>query len=162
NLDAPIKLIWSRDDDTTSGYYRPLFAHHVAAALDWDGKPLAWAQTNVGQSLVEGTHFESAFLKDGVDRLSVEGAAEMTYAIPNIQVDLHTPKVPVPVGWFRSVGHSHNAFVKESFIDELAHAANHDPVDYRRALLANDPRLLAVLELAAQKADWTKPLPEGQ
>ena len=161
NLGVPIKLIWSREDDLTSGYYRPLWVDHVTAGLDAQGKPVAWMQTSVGQSIVDGTPFAAALMKDGIDPFSVEGMADMPYGIPNLRMDLHSPTVPFPVGWFRSVGHSHNAFVIETFIDELATAAGKDPVDYRRMLLARRPVELAVLELAAEKADWSKPLPSG-
>jgi isoquinoline 1-oxidoreductase beta subunit len=99
--------------------------------------------------------------EQGVDATSVEGAADIPYAIPNILVDLHTPKIDVPVLWWRSVGHSHTAFVVESFIDELAHASSKDPFEFRRGLLAKHPRRKAVLELAAQKADWMKPPEKG-
>jgi isoquinoline 1-oxidoreductase beta subunit len=161
NLGVPIKLIWSREDDLTSGYFRPLWIDRVTAALDLQGKPVAWTQTSVGQSIVAGTPFELTLAKNGIDPFSVEGMVDMPYAIPNVKMDLHSPKVPFPSGWFRSVGHSHNAFVKETFIDELAHAAGSDPVEYRRMLLAKRPVELAVLELAADKADWGKPLPGG-
>jgi isoquinoline 1-oxidoreductase beta subunit len=100
-------------------------------------------------------------IKDGVDGTSVEGAQDVPYAIPNIYVDLHSPKIGVPVQWWRSVGHSHTAFIVESFIDELAHAASKDPYEYRLALLKNHPRHLSVLKLAAEKAGWGKPLPTG-
>jgi isoquinoline 1-oxidoreductase subunit beta len=162
NLAAPIKLIWSREDDLTSGYYRPLWVDHVSAGLDAQGKPVAWMQTSVGQSIIQGSQLEAELAtKDGVDPYSVQGMVEMPYAIPNVRMDLHSPKVPFPVGWFRSVGHSHNAFVIETFIDELAHVAGKDPVEYRRALLERRPLDLAVLELAAAKAGWDKPLPAG-
>jgi isoquinoline 1-oxidoreductase beta subunit len=101
------------------------------------------------------------FIKNGIDGSSVEGATEMAYAIPNVQVDLHTTKVGVPVLWWRSVGNSHTAFVVESFLDELAHAAGKDPYDFRRSLLAKHPRHLGALELAAAKANWGAPLPKG-
>jgi len=161
NLGVPIKLIWPREDDLTSGYYRPLWVDRVTAALDGEGRPVAWAQTSVGQSIVAGSQFEATLVKNGIDPFSVEGMVELPYAIPNVKMDLHSPKVPFPVGWFRSVGHSHNAFVVETFIDELAHAAGKDPVDYRRMLLGRRPLDLAVLELAASKANWSLPLPNG-
>jgi len=101
-------------------------------------------------------------VKDGIDDTSVEGAANTPYAIPNLQVELHSPKNAVPVLWWRSVGHSHTAFVMESLLDELAHAAGQDPYQYRRQLLAKHPRTLKVLETAAKKAGWGKPLPAGR
>lgn len=100
-------------------------------------------------------------IKDGIDETSVEGAADIPYAIPNILVDLHSPELPVPVQWWRSVGHSHTAFVVESFLDEIAHAAGRDPVQLRRELLAGHPRHLGVLELATERAGWGKALPNG-
>ncbi|GAC1459831.1 MAG: hypothetical protein PVSMB10_17430 [Pseudarthrobacter sp.] len=133
----------------------------MAACLDEKGMPLAWHHRIVGQSIIAGTPFESAMVKDGIDDTSVEGAANTPYAIPNLQVELHSPKNSVPVLWWRSVGHSHTAFVMESFLDELAHAAGQDPYQYRRQLLAKHPRTLKVLETAAKKAGWGKPLPTG-
>ncbi len=101
-------------------------------------------------------------MQDGIDVTSVEGAADMPYEIPNILVDLHSPKIGAPVQWWRSVGHSHTAFVVESFMDELAHAAGQDPYEFRRKLLSQRPRHKRVLELVAQKAGWGTPLTEGR
>ena len=115
----------------------------------------------VGQSILAGTPFE-AMIQNGVDRTSVEGAQDLPYAVPNLLVDLHSPKTGVPVLWWRSVGHSNTAFVVESFIDEAAHAAGKDPFEFRRVLLEKHPRHKAVLELAAEKAGWGNPLPAGQ
>jgi isoquinoline 1-oxidoreductase beta subunit len=158
---APVKVVWTREDDTRGGYYRPAFFDRLAAGLDATNNPVAWTHTIVGQSILTGTAFEAFGVKDGIDHASVEGAAELPYAIPNIRVELHSPKPGIPVLWWRSVGHSHTAFVVESFFDELAHAAGKDPLEMRRALLAKHPRNLRVLELAAQKAGWGKPLPAG-
>ncbi len=158
----PVKVIRTREDDMRAGYYRPLWYDRVAACLDEKGLPLAWHHRIVGQSIVAGTPFESGMVKDGIDDTSVEGAANTPYAIPNLQVELHSPKNAVPVLWWRSVGHSHTAFVMESFLDELAHAAGQDPYQYRRQLLSKHPRTLKVLETAASKAGWDKPLPKGQ
>lgn len=157
---APVKLVWSREDDMRAGYYRPAYLHRVRAALDAQGRPLAWAQRIVGQSIAMGSPFESMMVKDGVDAISVEGAANLPYAIPNLDVDLHTTNatVKVPVQWWRSVGSTHTGFATEVFIDELANAAGADPVDYRLGLLAAHPRHAGVLRLAADKAGWTKPL----
>jgi isoquinoline 1-oxidoreductase beta subunit len=158
----PIKVIWTREDDIKGGYYRPFWYDRIAAGLDAKNSPVAWKHTIVGQSIIVGSPFEGAMLDEqGVDATSVEGAADIPYAIPNILVDLHTPKLSVPVLWWRSVGHSHTAFVVESFIDELAHAAGKDPFEFRRSLLTEHPRRKAVLELAAQKADWMKPPGKG-
>ena len=158
----PVKVIRTREDDMRAGYYRPMWYDRVAACLDDKGMPLAWHHRIVGQSIIAGTSLESGMIKDGIDDTSVEGAANTPYAIPNLQVELHSPKNAVPVLWWRSVGHSHTAFVMESFLDELAHAAGQDPFQYRRRLLAKHPRTLKVLETAAKKAGWDKPLPTGQ
>jgi isoquinoline 1-oxidoreductase beta subunit len=158
---APVKVISTREDDIKGGFYRPMWHDRIAAGLDAGGKPVAWTHTIVGQSILAGTPFES-MVKGGIDDASVEGAADLAYAVPNLYVDLHSPRPGVPVLWWRSVGHSHTAFVVESFIDELAHAAGKDPFEYRRALLGSQPRHKGVLELAAAKAGWGKPLPAGR
>lgn len=157
---APVKLVWAREDDMRAGYYRPIYLHRLRAALDAQGRPLAWAQTIVGQSIMEGTPFEPVMVKNGVDATSVEGAATLPYAIPNLQVDLHTTnaEVKVPVQWWRSVGSTHTAYATEVFLDELAHAAGADPVAYRMALLDAHPRHAGVLKLAAERAGWDQPL----
>lgn len=159
----PVKTVWTREDDVKGGYYRPMFLHKAKIGLDADGMPIAWQHTEVGQSIITGTPFESVMIKDGIDATSVEGVADSPYikSIPNHQVELHTVKSTIPVLWWRSVGHSHSAFAMESLIDELAHAAKQDPLEYRRALLKAHPRHLAALNLAAEKADWGKPLPKG-
>jgi isoquinoline 1-oxidoreductase beta subunit len=159
---APVKTVWTREDDLRGGYYRPMWHSAIAAGLDASGAPVAWTHTIVGQSILGGTPFEAALVKDGIDATSVEGAAELAYAVPNLQVSLHSPKGVVPVLWWRSVGHTHTGFVVESFIDELAHAAGKDPYEYRRALLARHPRHLGVLDLAAQKAGWGTPPRPGR
>ncbi|MDA8432322.1 MAG: xanthine dehydrogenase family protein molybdopterin-binding subunit [Nitrospiraceae bacterium] len=159
---APVKVIWTREDDTRGGYYRPMWSDSISAGLDKSGKAVAWKHTIVGQSIVAGTPFEKVLVKDGIDNTSVEGAADIPYAIPNLLVDLHTTPIGVPVLWWRSVGHSHTAFVVESFLDELAHAAKKDPFEFRKGLLAKHPRHLGVLTLAAEKAGWGRPLPKGR
>lgn len=158
----PVKVIRTREDDMRAGFYRPMWYDRVAACLDNKGMPLAWQHRIVGQSIIAGTSFEAAMIKDGIDNTSVEGAADTPYAIPNLQVELHSPKSPVPVLWWRSVGHSHTAFVMESFLDELAHAAGKDPYQYRRDLLQRHPRHLKVLQTAAEKAGWGKRLARGR
>jgi isoquinoline 1-oxidoreductase beta subunit len=158
-----VKVVWTREDDIHGGYYRPMWLSRLRASLGEDGKPTAWSHTIVGQSIIAGSPFAAAMLKDGIDGTSVEGAADAPYlaSIPAHRVDLHSPTSPVPVLWWRSVGHSHTAFVVESFIDELAHAAKQDPLDYRRALLPKDSRERRALDLAAEKFGWGKPLPKG-
>jgi isoquinoline 1-oxidoreductase beta subunit len=161
-VQAPVKVVWTREDDIQGGWYRPMWYDRLAAGLDADGMPVAWTHTIVGQSIMAGTGFEGFAVKDGIDSSSVEGAADLPYAIPNVLVDLHSPKVGVPVQWWRSVGHSHTAFVVESFIDELARTAGKDPYEFRRGLLANRPRHLGVLEFAASKAGWGTSMPRGR
>jgi isoquinoline 1-oxidoreductase beta subunit len=159
---TPVKLVWTREDDIRGGRYRPMYYHTLTAGLDAEGKPVAWQHRIVGQSILGGTPFEPVMVKDGVDVTSVEGAANLPYDIPNLAVDLHTTKVGVPVLWWRAVGSTHTAYSTEVFIDELAHAAGKDPVEYRRSLLTHHPRHKAVLELAAEKAGWGTKLPEGK
>jgi isoquinoline 1-oxidoreductase beta subunit len=159
---VPVKLVWTREDDMRAGYFRPAYYHTIKAALDADGRPVAWQHRIVGQSILAGTAFESMMVKNGVDATSVEGAANLPYAIPNLLVDLHSPAVGVPVQWWRSVGSTHTAFSTETFMDELAAAAGKDPVAYRRALLDAHPRHRAVLDLVAEKSGWGKPLAPGK
>jgi isoquinoline 1-oxidoreductase subunit beta len=159
---VPVKVIWTREDDMHGGYYRPAYYHTLAGGVDANGNPLAWSHHIVGQSILTGGPFEKIMVKDGIDGTSVEGAADLTYAIPNFSVQYHPTKVGVPVLWLRSVGHSHNAFVTESFLDELAVLGGKDPYQLRRTLLAKSPRELGVLELAAEKAGWGSPLPKGR
>jgi isoquinoline 1-oxidoreductase beta subunit len=161
-VQAPVKVVWTREDDLRGGYYRPMWYDRITAGLDAAGNPIAWMHTIVGQSILAGTPFEKFMVKDGIDATSVEGAADLPYDIPNIAVDLHSPRVGVPVLWWRSVGHSHTAFVVESFLDEAAHAAGRDPFELRRALLSKHPRHRGALELAAGKAGWGTALPAGR
>jgi isoquinoline 1-oxidoreductase beta subunit len=155
---VPVKLVWTREDDMRAGWYRPMFLHTLRAGLDADGNLVAWQHRLVGQSIIAGTAFESGMVKGGIDSVSVEGAVNLPYAIPHKLVDLHSPKLPVPVQWWRSVGSSHTAFSTEVFLDEVAHAANKDPVAFRQALLKEHPRHRGVLDLVAQKSGWGKPL----
>lgn len=156
---APVKLVWSREDDMRAGYFRPAFLHRIRAGLDAAGHPVAWWHRIVGQSILAGTIMEP---KDGKDPSSFEGAADHPYTVPNVFFDFHSPTGPVPVQWWRSVGHTHTAFAVETFMDELAHAAGKDPLAFRQGLLAQDPRRLAVLNLAAEKAGWGTSLPAGR
>ena len=153
-----VKVIWTREDDMKGGYYRPMWHDRIAAGLDDRGNLIAWQHTIVGQSILSGTPFDP---KKEVDPASVEGAGNIPYEIPNISVALHSPQIGIPVLWWRSVGHSHTAFVVESFIDEVAYAAGKDPYELRRKLLTKHSRHLDVLQLAAEKAGWGNPLSKG-
>ena len=157
-----IKSIWTREDDIRGGQYRPAFLHHVNAGLDANGLPVAWQHMIVGQSVMAGSAFEGV-IKDGIDPSSVEGITDSPYlgSIPNYNIELHSPKLPVPVFFWRSVGNSHTAFVMETMIDELAFAAGKDPVAYRRNILKGK-RQLAALNLVSEKSNWDKPLPPGR
>jgi isoquinoline 1-oxidoreductase beta subunit len=157
---APVKLVWLREDDMRGGYYRPLFHHALAAALDQDGQLIGWTHRLVGQSILMGSPFEAFMVKNGIDAVSVEGASNLPYHIANLKVDLHTPKdIPVPVLWWRSVGSSHTAYSTETFIDEVAVAMGRDPVAVRLELLAKHPRYAQVLRLATEQAGWGQALP---
>jgi isoquinoline 1-oxidoreductase subunit beta len=158
---APVKVMWTREDDIRGGWYRPMWHDRFAAGLDAGGEPIAWTHTIVGQSIMAGTPFEAFGIQNGIDSASVEGASDLLYGIPNLQVDLHSPRIGVPVQWWRSVGHSHTGFSVEAFFDEVAHAGGKDPYQLRRKLLAKQPRMLGVLDLVAQKSNWDKPLPAG-
>ncbi len=158
---APVKVQWTRENDMRGGRYRPAYVHKLRAGLDADGKLIAYEDHIVGQSIVKGTPFESALVHNGVDHTSVEGASNLPYKVPNLSVGLTTTDVKVPVLWWRSVGSTQNAYAGEVFIDEVAEAAGTDPVEFRLGLLTDKPRHAEVLRLAAEKAGWGKPLPEG-
>ena len=159
---TPIKLQWTREDDIHGGLYRPMYFHKLEAGLNAQGQLTAWRHVIVGQSIMAGTIF-AASIKDGIDGTSVEGAANIAYAIPNIAVELSTTQTGVPILWWRVVGSSHTTFAVEAFIDEVAHAAGEDGFEFRRKLLEHHPRLKGVLELAAEKAGWSRaPLPPGR
>jgi isoquinoline 1-oxidoreductase beta subunit len=159
---TPVKLQWTREDDIRGGLYRPAYVHKLEAGLDANGRLTGWQHRIVGQSIMEGTPFAKMMVKNGVDGTSVEGAANLPYAIPNLAVELTTTQSPVPVLWWRVVGSSHTAYAVEAFIDEVAHAAGKDPYHFRRDLLAHHPRHRTVLALAAEKAGWGNPLPKGK
>jgi isoquinoline 1-oxidoreductase beta subunit len=159
---TPVKVVWTREDDMQGGWYRPAFLHAIAGSIDSSGNPVSWRSRSVGQSIFAGTMFESLMKGKAYDPASVEGLDDLPYAIPNLAVESHKADVKVPAQWWRSVGHSHTAFATECFIDELAGLAQKDPYQFRRALLTKHPRHLAVLDLAAQKAGWGKPLPKGR
>ncbi len=159
-VDGPVKVIWTREEDIQHDLYRPYFYDRLAAGLDERGMPVAWSHRITGSSII-ARWLPPAF-KDGLDPDTIDGAAEPPYALPNILVDYVQQEPPgIPTAFWRSVGPSHNIFVVESFIDELAAAAKRDPVDYRRALLDKNPRAKAVLELAAEKAGWGRTLANG-
>jgi isoquinoline 1-oxidoreductase subunit beta len=158
-VNAPVKVIWSRDDDTRHDHYRPATYNVFRSALDEHGAPLAWLHRIVAPS-ISVQHGRP--LKDGIDSLMTEGAANLPYSIPNLQVEYIYKDLGIPVGFWRSVGASQNAFITESFIDELAAAAKKDPFEFRRDLLTKAARHKGVLELAAEKGDWGKPLPQGR
>ncbi len=159
---APVKVIWTREDDMAGGWYRPAFLHAIAGGVDASGNAVSWRSRLVGQSIMAGTPFAAMMMKGkAYDPASVEGVDDLPYSIPNVTVESHQAEIAVPVQWWRSVGHSHTAFAVECFVDELAALAGKDPYQFRRALLQKQPLHLGVLDLAAQKAGWDKPLPPG-
>jgi isoquinoline 1-oxidoreductase beta subunit len=160
---TPVKLVWTREDDVQGGYYRPMHLHRVEIGVGANGMPSAWRHVIVGQSIVAGTPFAEFIVKNGVDETAVEGAADTHYDIPNFHVSAHHPTVNVPVLWWRSVGHTHTAFVMETLVDELAARAKADPIAYRRKLLKPDARKLrAALALMEEKsAAWRTKLPRN-
>lgn len=159
---VPVKTVWTREDDMRGGYYRPAFLHRIEAGLDGKGNVVAWKHVLVGQSIMKGTMFE-AMVKGGIDPTSVEGVADSPYLeeLQNRSVSLHTTESPVPVHFWRSVGHTHTAFAMESMIDELASAAGQDPLAFRLELLRDQPRHARALKTAAQMAGWGAPLQAG-
>lgn len=159
---GPIKVLWTREDDIKGGRYRPIFVHRLRGAIDGEGNIVGWDQVIVGQSFMKGSPFESAMVKHGVDQTMVEGASTLPYQIPNLRVSAHMVEIGVPTLWWRSVGSTHTAFSTETFLDQLAEAAGVDPLVIRRKLLTKHPRHLAVLELAAEKAGWDTPPPQGR
>jgi isoquinoline 1-oxidoreductase subunit beta len=157
-----IKLIWTREDDIKGGYYRPVYVHRVHVGIGTNGFPIAWQHCIVGQSIFTNTALEKYIVQNGIDYSSVTTGAPYSDSIPDHSFELITTKVGVPVFSWRSVGHTHTAFVMETVIDELATLAKMDPVEYRRTLFKNSPRHLAALNLAVEKAEWDKPLPKGR
>ncbi|QNA97612.1 xanthine dehydrogenase family protein molybdopterin-binding subunit [Massilia sp. Se16.2.3] len=156
-MKGPVKFIWTREEDIQHDMFRPYYVDRLAARLDDKGKPAAWFHRVTGSSIM--SRFAPPAMKNGVDPDAVEGAADLQYTIPDMRVEYVRHEPPgVPTAFWRGVGPTHNVFVVESFIDELAHAAKQDPVAFRRGLLDKSPRTLAVLNLAAQKAGWGKPL----
>lgn len=160
----PVKLLWSREEDIRQDTYRPAGLSRFRAALDADGYPIAWHNKVVGPSVSgQMTLRYLPFMSDsGPDRTTVDGAAWLPYEVPAMRVEHVLSRVPMRVGFWRSVGHSHNAFFSESFVDELAHRAGADPYAYRRHLLRDRPRYAAVLDAAAERAGWDRPAPQGR
>jgi isoquinoline 1-oxidoreductase subunit beta len=158
-IGAPVKVTWSREDDMQHDNYRPASYSAFTAGLDAQGWPVAWTNRVVSPSITNSNGQPPA---NGIDRTSTEGSHDMGYGIPNKLVDYHWTEVGIPVTYWRAVGYTQNTFFVESFMDEVAAAGGKDPVELRRKLLAQNPRLLGVLELAAQKSDWGKPLPAGR
>ncbi len=156
----PVKLLWTREEDMQNDFYRPATCTRIEGALDEQGKVIAWSHKIVCPSIFSRVFPER--LKKGIDPAAVEGVENMEYEVPNLYVEYVRIDRPVPVGFWRSVGSSHNAFTVESFVDELAYAAKKDPLEFRLNLLKNHPRARRVLETAAEKAGWGKPLKKGQ
>ena len=160
-VDAPVKVVWTREEDVQHDVYRPHYYDRFAAGLDAHGKPVAWSHRIVGPSIM--ARFLPPGFKDGIDIDAVDGAVQLLYDIPAIQIEYVRHEEPVlNTGFWRGVGVTHNNFVVESFIDELAAVSKQDPVAFRRALLRKSPRALTVLELAAKEAGWGKPVPRGR
>jgi len=161
---VPVKVVWTREDDLRGGYYRPSYVHRVQVGVDAAGLPMAWDHVVVGQSIGAGTPLEPFLVKNGIDATSIEGLAESPYLEKAVdrRITLHSPKTAIPVLWWRSVGNTHTAFVMESMVDELAHNAKKDPLEYRLALLKGRPRHAAALKLAAEKAGWGTTPPAGR
>ena len=159
-VDGPVKVVWTREEDIQHDMYRPYWFDRIAAGLDANGKPVAWDHRFAGPSII-ARYLPPAF-NNGLDPDTTEGAIDLAYALPNMHVEYVRAEPPgIPTAFWRSVGPSHNVFVVESFMDELAAAARQDALAYRRALLDQAPRARAVLELAAEKAGWGQPLPAG-
>jgi isoquinoline 1-oxidoreductase subunit beta len=159
-VDGPVKIIWTREEDVQHDMYRPYFYDRLSAGLGADGMPVAWSHRICGSSIL--ARWAPPFFKDGFDPDTVDGALNLPYSFPNVRLEYvqHEPK-GIPTAFWRSVGPSHNIFVVECFIDELAAAAKKDPVEYREALLDKTPRAKTVLELAAEKAGWGQAVPKG-
>jgi isoquinoline 1-oxidoreductase beta subunit len=169
-VQKPVQLVWTREDDMTHDFYRPASCHHMRGAVDASGHPTAWSHT------IASTSIEGFWHPNGnPEESEVGGALQMPYAIPNVRLEYNPAATVVPRAWWRSVENSFNGFAVESFIDELATAAGQDPFQFRKALLVkqkstrppsddevNPERLRAVLELAAEKSGWSKPVPKGK
>jgi isoquinoline 1-oxidoreductase beta subunit len=160
HVDGPVKVVWTREEDIQHDMYRPYFFDRMSAGLDEAGMPIAWNHRFAGSSII--ARWAPPIFNNGVDPDTIDGAINLPYALPNMRVEYLRMEPPgIPTAFWRSVGPSHSVFVVESFMDELAATAKKDPVDYRQALLDQAPRARAVLQLAAEKAGWGQPLPEG-
>jgi isoquinoline 1-oxidoreductase beta subunit len=159
-VEGPVKVVWTREEDMQQDFYRPYYYDRIAAGLDARGRPVAWTHRIVGPSIL--ARWAPPAFKNGIDDDAVDSAMQILYEIPAVQIEYLRHEEPaLNTGFWRGVGNTHNDFVMESFMDELAAAAKADPVAYRRALLAKSPRAQAVLDLAAEKAGWGQPLPPG-
>jgi CO/xanthine dehydrogenase Mo-binding subunit len=159
HVDGPVKVIWTREEDVQHDMYRPYFYDHISAGLGADGRPVAWSHRITGSSILK-RWLPPAYQK-GFDPETIDGAVQPPYALPNILVAYVNHEPPIPTAFWRGVGPTHNIFVVESFIDELAAAAKQDPLAYRVALLEKNPRAKAVLEMAAQQSGWGKAMGKG-
>ncbi|MGH7312489.1 MAG: xanthine dehydrogenase family protein molybdopterin-binding subunit, partial [Candidatus Rokuibacteriota bacterium] len=156
---APVKVMWTREDDMTNGFYRPATYNVLRGALGADGAPTAWFTRVVGPGLLT----QRGRGKPGqVDPTAMSAMRDLPYDIPNLRIEWTNKDFGIPVGFWRSVGSSQNGFIVESFVDEMAHLAGKDPFEYRRALLGKSPRHKAILELVTARANWGAPLPAGQ
>jgi len=158
-MGAPVQVTWSREDDMQHDFYRPAVMVKFWAGLDGSGNPAAWKSRIVGPSIM--SRFFPGSVKNGLDDTATEGIVTLKYDVPNFLVEYLLTEPGVPVGFWRSVGNSHNGYIAECFVDEMAKAAGKDPFEFRRALLSKDSRQRGVLELAAEKAGWGKPLAPG-
>lgn len=154
---APVKVVWTREEDVRQDMYKPCFYDTVRAGLDAQGRPIAWHHRLTGSSVIK--RWAPPLYQNGLEPEVIEGAVEPPYAFPHLRVEYQNHEPPVPTSFWRGVGAAHNAFVVESFFDELAHAAGADPVAYRRQALQHNPRALRVLESATRAAGWGQPLP---
>jgi isoquinoline 1-oxidoreductase subunit beta len=159
-LRRPVQVLWTREDDIRHDFYRPMTLNRLRGGIDESGNLVAWFHRIVGPSILG--RVRPPAIRGGIDPTSVDGAANLPYAIPNLRVEYRRADTPVPVGFWRSVGNSQNTYVTECFLDELARAAGKEPLTLRRTLLAQSPRHLGVLELAARHAGWGQPPPEGR
>ena len=158
--DAPVKLMWTREDDMQAGMYRPLTFHRLRAGIDASGNINAWRHRLVGQSIAAQAQPE--WIVNGVDAMSVNGAHNWLYDIPNVRVETHSPELPIPVLWYRGVGGTHAVYSVETFLDEIAALAGRDPLEYRLDMLKAEPRMAAVARMVAEKADWGSSLDANQ